>query len=312
MEAVRARVALVYLVTENKRDLELAYQVGLPEDEETTVAWQVVRMENTGIAGRTAFWQQQMVVEDLAEEPAAFLGGERARRLGLRKTISLPLVAGLDLIGVLQVASGTMQPFDEDLLEILPLLASSLGLVADRWAKQEAQQRLLWAQATTDALTGVMNRRGFEEALRKELDRARRYGYPLSLAMLDVDRFKEFNDRFGHAEGDRVLKTVAKALADSFRSSDVVARYGGDEFVVVMPHAGRTQADAVFARVRQRLAQRTDFDIPLSLSLGIVSYLSEQIPAPEEALRQADEQMYAAKRARSGQPGDPDSTQPSA
>ena len=117
-------------------------------------------------------------------------------------------------------------------------------LVRARQAVEEANRRLE-ELATTDAVTGLANRRRFMEVLEAEFQRSRRYGGRLALAMVDVDRFKRFNDTHGHAFGDRVLVEVAKRLAAGARQTDVVARLGGDEFVILMPETSAD--DAMYA-----------------------------------------------------------------
>ena len=105
--------------------------------------------------------------------------------------------------------------------------------------------------ATTDGLTGVKNHRAFQESLEREYARAMRYGSPLSLLMLDVDHFKQFNDQFGHPAGDEALKQVARILASESRSDALVARYGGEEFAVILPNCGYEEAAGIAERVRR-------------------------------------------------------------
>src|SRR5262249_308209 len=129
----------------------------------------------------------------------------------------------------------------------------------------------LEALATTDGLTGLKNHRAFQEYLEQEFERAARYGLPLSLAMLDVDHFKQYNDTYGHPAGDEVLKTLAELLQDKIRLTDFVARYGGEEFVIVLPNTGGTAAREAIERVRAAIEGLPWLGRGVTVSVGISS-----------------------------------------
>lgn len=150
--------------------------------------------------------------------------------------------------------------------------------------------------ALYDQLTEVYNRRFLEEYLRKELERSRREGYPLTLVMLDIDHFKAINDRYGHVFGDEVLRMVARTLQESLRSSDVVARYGGDEFVLVLPRAKEEDARKVMDRVSRNLkgAQVMGEPFPVRVSYGVYSWDGRRTVA--ELFQEIDERMYEMKK----------------
>jgi diguanylate cyclase (GGDEF)-like protein len=153
---------------------------------------------------------------------------------------------------------------------------------------------------TIDQLTGLRSRRNVLEVLSIEVQRARRYGTPLSILMADLDGFKEVNDRFGHPAGDSVLQAVAKLLLGSLRTTDVSGRYGGDELVVVMsqiPAEGaRVMADRWRAAV-ERLVLRAPDGSPIrtSLSIGIAGY-TKGVAQPDELIAAADKALYTAKQ----------------
>jgi diguanylate cyclase (GGDEF)-like protein len=154
----------------------------------------------------------------------------------------------------------------------------------------------LEAMALTDALTGLLNHRAFQERLEQELRRAEREAYPISIVALDVDHFKEVNDRWGHAAGDEALRLLAKAIKDSLRPMDVCGRVGGDEFMVAIVRATAEEADEVIGRLRETAA-RTEFGPAgetLTVSAGISEFPRHSL-ARDELMHLADGAMYWAK-----------------
>jgi diguanylate cyclase (GGDEF)-like protein len=148
--------------------------------------------------------------------------------------------------------------------------------------------------ATTDGLTGLKNHRVFQESLEREHARSTRYGTPLSLLMLDVDHFKQFNDQFGHPAGDEVLKQVARILASESRSDAAVARYGGEEFAVVMPHCNCEEAASIAERLR-RAVEIGPWDLrPVTVSIGVATVI-DRSQDRSALIARADAAMYRAK-----------------
>lgn len=150
--------------------------------------------------------------------------------------------------------------------------------------------------ARTDALTGIKNWRSFQETLTIEIERARRYPYPITLVYLDVDNFKQVNDRQGHSQGDRLLQGIAKILNHDMRSTDVVARIGGDEFIGMMPYTNRSQAEQVLPRLHRHLQSFVDkHQFPVSFSIGVITF---EYPSTtvEDMVSVADSVMYQAKQ----------------
>jgi diguanylate cyclase (GGDEF)-like protein len=150
--------------------------------------------------------------------------------------------------------------------------------------------------ANTDGMTGVCNRRQFDVLMGNEWGRFQRYQRPLSAMIVDIDRFKEVNDKFGHETGDKALKLIAGTCTKDKRGTDIVARVGGDEFAILLPETALPQAQIVAERIR-RSVQELELDgLKLSVSIGIVS-ATLSMSGPEAFLRRADEALYAAKAA---------------
>lgn len=186
------------------------------------------------------------------------------------------------------------------------VLRSSGGqeLVAriDRALRHSQQRRSLLALARTDALTGLSNFGALRSRLDEEFKRASRYRYPLAVVMVDLDHLKELNDRFGHEIGNRAVLAIARQLRQNLRTTDFAARYGGDEFVVLLPHSSLREANVFAERLRSslnsvRMGIPEGSSVRLTLSAGIAA-LSSQTPhpTPEALLEAADSALYEAKR----------------
>lgn len=151
--------------------------------------------------------------------------------------------------------------------------------------------------ASTDPLTGVRNARSYRESVSAEIERAKRYRHPFSVAYLDLDDFKAVNDRFGHNRGDRLLQLVASTVRSNLRTSDVVARLGGDEFALLLPETDYDSAQAVLRKIQDLLVQRMRrCGFLVTCSIGAVTFPCAPAASVEELIRRADACMYEAKR----------------
>ena len=151
----------------------------------------------------------------------------------------------------------------------------------------------------TDGLTNLYNSRHFYNQLKRELERSNRYQHPLTLLMLDVDDFKQFNDTFGHLEGDKVLVGLAEVIQTSIRRIDSAYRYGGEEFTVILPETAGARGSHVAERIRSEFKKEVfspakGTTVHVSVSIGIAQYISEE--ALKEFIKRADINMYKAKR----------------
>jgi diguanylate cyclase (GGDEF)-like protein len=210
----------------------------------------------------------------------------------------------------LQLMQAELVAQNDELVEVqAELVAQNEKLTSTQDILANANARLE-ALATTDGLTGLYNHRTFHELLEREWDRSERYGIPLSLILLDVDKFKQFNDTFGHPEGDEVLRSVARILKSTARESDLVARYGGEEFVVIAPETTGNEAVELAERLRAAVA---DAEWPLreitgSFGVAQVNRASAgasssnpadnaPTPTPAQLIASADSALYASKHA---------------
>jgi diguanylate cyclase (GGDEF)-like protein len=150
--------------------------------------------------------------------------------------------------------------------------------------------------AMVDPLTGVANRRAFFQLSRSETERSRRYSHPFSVMVIDIDNFKQINDRFGHDTGDRLLITVVETIKHHVRAMDIVARFGGDEFVVLLARAAEKPAIAVAGKLQKQLLSKMESNRwRVTFSIGLATYRSPPHNI-EEAIKVADELMYQVKR----------------
>ncbi|WP_085442493.1 sensor domain-containing diguanylate cyclase [Magnetofaba australis] len=157
-------------------------------------------------------------------------------------------------------------------------------------------ERQLRELSTTDALTGLLNRRRLDEVLAEELNRAKRYHMQLGLLIFDVDHFKRFNDEHGHDQGDRVLQAIAAEMKDHFRNIDFPCRYGGEEFVAILPNTYPEGAIKVADRLRERIEEMVVDGLKVTISIGVAVYPQSPGDEPDTLLKSADNALYRAKR----------------
>jgi diguanylate cyclase (GGDEF)-like protein len=210
-----------------------------------------------------------------------------------RERIEVPLRAG-------RVSFGSLMVFGDEFGEDDRMNAASLGAQAVIALDNARLHRIVERQARIDGLTGLANRRACEDQLAVELARAERFGGPVAVVITDLDDFKEINDRFGHPAGDVVLREFARTLEDAIRDVDLAARWGGEEFVLLLPgtdlDGGAQVADRVRRALEGRLVLAADGQpIPVTASFGVAAYPAE--PSSQALLVAADDALYEAKRA---------------
>ncbi len=226
------------------------------------------------------------------EQHRRFWTAEHYVKEGIRSIVHLPLVARDEVIGNLIVASCRPHAYSSRQIRTLEHLALQIAMpIENSQLYARAEQR-----ARIDELTGLFNRRHFEERLKEEIARHSRYEDVFSLLMLDLDSFKTYNDMFGHPSGDRLLNQIGRIVNRSIRSADQAFRYGGDEFVVILPQTIVDDAYVVAERVRGDIAAEMEAkEIAVTCSGGLVSYPSDGT-IPGELITMADTALYYAKR----------------
>ena len=190
------------------------------------------------------------------------------------------------------------KPFHEKELLARVRIHTKLKILQDELLEKNAQ---LEALSVTDPLTGLANRRQLMTRLTEEVDRARRYKTPLSVVMVDIDHFKQVNDAHGHAMGDEVLRNIGAMLKAKVRSTDLAARYGGEELTLVLPHTDLPAAIQVAENLRQGIAdlehRLDDITLTKTASMGIATREGQnEAPSAEDLLKVADEALYRAKQ----------------
>ena len=215
----------------------------------------------------------------------------------LRSAVAVPLEGLEGVVGVLTLYHAEKHAFSSDHLRVLLAVSSKMALVIENALKYQQAE----SSATTDYLTGLPNARSLFLQLNRELARSKRSNTPLTVMVCDMDGFKQVNDRYGHLEGNRVLQLFACRVSESSREYDLVARMGGDEFVVVMPGVTPDDANLKVAHLRE-LAREAGKEICgedlLSLSVGQALYPTDGLDA-EGLLAEADRRMYSDKQQRS-------------
>jgi diguanylate cyclase (GGDEF)-like protein len=239
-----------------------------------------------GILGRVARTGERALVQyGLAGQMGAVLAQSRS-------VLCIPITYGETLLGALNIESREESAFSPQDVLILNTLADLLATALhNALVFQKLQQ-----QSITDGLTGIKTRRFFWEALSAEWKRASRSGRPFSVVLIDLDKFKEVNDTMGHFEGDLVLARVGRLLEQKSRQSNVVARYGGDEFIILMPETGPDQAQVLAERLRQWMTSDAMLnEHQITGSFGVASFPTHGFSI-EDIIRVADAGMYVSKR----------------
>jgi len=234
--------------------------------------------------------RKPVVVLDTRQEPRWVVLPETA---WIRSFLSVPICLHDQVLGLLRLDSDTPGTFSAEDAQRLQPLANAAAIALENARLFGEVQRL----AITDGLTDTYNRRHFFELAENEFNRARRFQHPVSAIMFDVDHFKQINDTYGHAIGDQVLRVVAERCRESIRDIDILGRYGGEEFAIILPATDLSGALSVAERLRRSIADvpipTERDDVTITISLGVASN-AQDVAA---LVNRADAAMYAAKQA---------------
>ncbi|MFH1338910.1 MAG: diguanylate cyclase [Candidatus Omnitrophota bacterium] len=284
IEIVEAEKSSLMVIDEDSGQLVVR---GLKGSKKNKAVWRKDLGEM--VAGWVAKQGEILLVKDIDADPR-LRHYAKQKRYKTGSFISMPLKADGRIIGVINVADkfADTKIFTEEDLRYLSLLAHQTVAQIENIRLCEKLASL----AITDALTGLFNHRYFQEELNLEIARAKRYKRTLSLIMLDIDSFKEYNDTYGHLEGNNVLKEFARIMQDNIRQIDKPSRYGGEEFMIILPEADIEEARVVAERVRKK-AERMRIDLGVTISAGVAAYREGM--SKEELISRADQALYKAK-----------------
>jgi diguanylate cyclase (GGDEF)-like protein len=249
-----------------------------------------------GIAGWVAKTGQPRIVHDVRKDPHFYKGVDQITRFKTRSVLCVPIINKKRTVGVLEMINKRNGlPFDLKDQELLVQLVDQAAIALERAGLYQQMADL----AITDDLTKLFNFRYLDQIIDREISRCQRYGSIMSLIFFDMDYFKHVNDTHGHLMGSRVLIEVAQILLRNLRNVDIVARYGGDEFVVVLPETSVKTAFRIAGRLHRALQEHEFLNeeglkVRLTASFGISGY-PEHATTKKDLVRLADQAMYQAK-----------------
>jgi diguanylate cyclase (GGDEF)-like protein len=294
VEVLGAERASLLVLEEDSQELAFKASCGLSEEIVNSTRLRL----GEGIAGAVLERGEPLLVSDVNED--AWVASRAQRSCRTSSFISFPIQIGGRRIGVLNVADrASGESYGASDLNWLKSIAPHAAAALERIDLREKAQRFQ-LMSITDPLTGLLNRRYLEERFAEEVERSKRYHYPLSFVMIDIDGFKSYNDTFGHQAGDDILRATAQCIRGSLRNFDVAARYGGEEFSLVLPETEVTAATALAERLRREVERQLGAESPVArrpvtISVGVAS-LGPVLQTTHKVMRAADQALYAAKK----------------
>lgn len=279
------------MVDEEKQELYFAIAVG-----DAAEALKTVRLKlGEGIAGWVAQHGETLLVPDVYTDPRFAKRIDEMTKWQTRSIICIPLKSKHRVLGVIQLINVDMEGFGGNEMLLLQALADYAAIAIDNARAVEKIQEL----TITDDCTGLYNARHLYKTLEAEVYRSARFGYEFSILFLDLDHFKLVNDTHGHLIGSRLLAEIGYAIKSHLRLIDYAFRYGGDEFVVLLPQTSKDSALVVARRLRDVFRRETwlkpeGLNLNVRASMGVATF-PEDAKSAHEIIRQADEMMYAVK-----------------
>ncbi len=292
LEIVKAEQGSIMLLDKNTSELV----VEASRSKSNVVREKMRIKKGEGIAGMVVESGESILVKDIEQDPR--IRQENRPHYRTKSFISAMINVEDRIKGVLNLSDkaegGT---FNEEDLELVKLIISS-GAVAIERSILYDQTEELKKLSITDPLTGIYNRRYLNRRLSEEITRYNRYKHPFSFMMLDLDRFKEYNDTFGHIAGDNLLKVLAQVIEKSLRSIDIAARFGGDEFVAIFPQTTKVDAIQITNRLKGQIdntLKKYSPELPLTISMGLATY-PDDASSIMELIEKTDQALYLAKK----------------
>jgi len=281
----------VALYDSRKKEFSLHAHCGLSADFIKVERW---TLTPGGLTEQILNSGEIFIIGDTAS--ASFFHNPVALKEGIRSLICVPLIFQNDTVGILYLDDFVPREFDRGKLELLSILASFAALAIHN-ARLHNKTKMM---AITDFLTGLYNHRYFQQIFAQELGRAKRYQKLMSLIIIDIDNFKSFNDRFGHAVGDKVLIAIGEIISRSLRKVDYAFRYGGEEFVLILPETSLDNAILIADRLRETIAAEAVLNVPeavgshITVSAGVACF-PENGTNREDLFSLMDSHLYKAK-----------------
>jgi diguanylate cyclase (GGDEF)-like protein len=291
MEITETGAGSIALYSAKTGTMRIHAHKGLSKDFISNREWKIRR---GGLTARIIKSRAITVVNSKTSK--SFFTNPVAVQEGIKSLVCVPLIFAHEVVGILYVDDFTPRKFRADVLQALDILGS-FASIAIHHARTHEQVK---QQAITDSLTGLFNRRCFESILNREFQRAARHLREFSLALVDVNDFKKFNDAYGHQAGDEALAALGKAIRMAIRSTDLAARYGGDEIVIILPETKLAKAYDLFeSRIKREIEDRftglSEGRHILTVTIGIASYPRDGRNAMELVLS-ADKALLSAKK----------------
>ena len=295
-KAVNVSKGSIMLMNEETQTLEIKAGIGLSPG-----AYKFVKPKLAeGVAGVVAATCESILIDDKSKENYLYIDFEAdLTRIRPKETLlCLPLIFKGHVLGVVSLDKKIGKTkFSEYDRRIASILANQAAV--------SIQNSKLYENAITDGLTRLYSHKYFQQQLEREIDKAKRFNQTLSLIMLDIDRFKNFNDDYGHQVGDAALVHLARILRDTMRATDILARYGGEEFsVILIPDPAIGQTPRVVKNISERLRKNVENSfielkgskLKITISLGVVSWHGEKKIDKDELIKMADDALYKAKK----------------
>jgi len=292
LNAIRVTInydmADILIYNPGKNTLNLCTQIGYPDDlKAKTIQEQKVEGKVRKVAAFSAFRKKPIYIENMQKHRLTRYVHDLCKKYNVAHMYTIPLISSGKLEGVLQIIVQLGKVLSNSDRELLDIVSEQIAAGISKIRAEEKLREL----TQKDYLTGLYNHQYFWKKFEEQKTREERYGEVYSVIYLDIDNFKVCNDTYGHIEGDKVLKIMGEVLRGSLRKIDSAYRYGGEEFVVLLPHTYKEQAKKLAKRIQYKIHRRLYPKYKITVSIGVTDSRTNK-----DAVRLADEAMYEAKR----------------